>query len=138
MEKLPHTYKVEMEQDGDFIRTHADEAPVLLVGAPPQFGGKLGNWSPETLILSSIGQCLFLTYVSICKASKFKFSDYRASVQGTLEKTDHGVAFTGAHLQVSLQSSDPEKAKRLLEKAEKNCLVTNSLNFNVSLEIQTN
>lgn len=135
MEKLPHTYKVEFKQEDRLILSDTESAPTIVAGAPPQFDGDPKNWSPESLFLASIGQCLFLTFVSITRASKFAFSDYESSITGTLEKTDHGVAFTEALIKVRLTSEDTEKAKKLLEKAEKNCLIANSINFKTQLEV---
>ena len=136
MEKLPHIYTVSLNQEDRLIRTRSEQAPELLGGAPPQFGGSPENWSPETLLLASIGQCLFLTFVAICRAQNLDFWDYQSQVDGKLEKTKEGLKFTGATIKVSLNSSDQEKAKILLKKAEKNCLVTNSLSFPVNLEEQ--
>lgn len=136
MEKLPHTYTVNFEQSDKLIKTDSEKAPTILAGAPPQFGGQDTNWSPETLILASIGQCLFLTFLAVTRASKFDFENYKSQVIGTLEKTDKGTAFTGAKISVSLSSKDEDKAKRLLEKAEKNCLITNSLDFKCTLEFE--
>ncbi len=136
MESLPHIYQVSLSQSDHLVKTDGENAPSIFGGAPPQFGGSPDNWSPELLLMASIGQCLFLTLVSIARASRFAFQSYESRINGKLEKTSHGLAFTSAAIEISFVSDDELKAKKLIEKAEKNCLISNSLNFPVTVSFQ--
>jgi uncharacterized OsmC-like protein len=56
-----------------------------------------------------------------------------------LDRKEQALRFTDLHLRVRLEvpaDSDPERARRLLEKAEKACLVGNSLRFSPVLEFE--
>jgi len=60
-------------------------------------------------------------------------------VEGTLDRLDHVTQFTGCTLRVRLTvpaGTDEAQARRLLEKAEHGCLVTNSLKFAPRLEAE--
>jgi organic hydroperoxide reductase OsmC/OhrA len=59
------------------------------------------------------------------------------SVVGTLEKVERVTRFTGFTVSAKLKVANPadnERARRLLEKAEEACLITNSLSGKVHLE----
>lgn len=136
MKKLPHTYEVSMQQEGPLGILESENAPHLVAGAPPQFGGRDDTWSPETLFLASIGQCLFLTFVAIARMNKLQFHSFTNKITGTLARTDTGLQFTEVQLQVQLQAEDPEMAQQLLEKSEKQCLISNSIRCPVKLQVQ--
>ena len=65
MEKLPHIYHVNLKQDGNLVIAATNKAPQILAGPPPQFDGSPDNWSPESLFLASIGQCIFLSFLAM-------------------------------------------------------------------------
>jgi organic hydroperoxide reductase OsmC/OhrA len=44
--------------------------PSLSVGAPPQFKGREGNWTPEHLFVASVNPCFMLTLVALAENSK--------------------------------------------------------------------
>ena len=60
-------------------------------------------------------------------------------VEGTLERQPDGIQFTAFAVQATLtvpQGTDEARARKLLEKAEHSCLITNSLKAPASLEAQ--
>jgi peroxiredoxin-like protein len=139
MQKFPHIYQVRGtgRPEGTLV-TEADGLPILKIAAPKQFDGPGDHWSPEDLLMAAIADCLILTFRSIATASKFEWSELSCDVKGTLERIDNKTQFTEIFQNVMLKvNSDinEEKAKQLLEKAEKNCLITNSLTANIHLEI---
>ena len=142
MQEYPHIYKVgaKARPSGDVQITSPGLATIAST-SPPEFGGPEGNWSPETLLVASIADCFNLTFRAIARASKFDWYDLECEAQGRLEKFNSITRFTSFDLKVKL--SVPEgamkaKAHRLLEMAENNCLVTNSLAAEVHLEAVVN
>lgn len=136
MEAFPHLYEVQIKMKDGVNLSSTDQAPELKVGPPPQFGGDGTVWSPEGLLLSSLAECLRLSFVAIARANGFQFSEYESTIQGTLDRIDRKTSFTQAKIEVSLSCSDKDKAQKLLEKAEQSCLISNSVNFPLSLTMK--
>jgi len=112
--------------------------PSLEVATPPQFpGGHEGIWSPEHLFTASAEICLMTTFLSIAEKAKFPFINYTSTAVGTMEKTDTGFLMTKIVIKPTLSVDDEllrEKGLKLLEKAEKYCLISNSMKSEVILE----
>lgn len=103
---------------------------------PPQFGGPSGEWSPESLLVAAVADCYIFTFRAIARASKLSWSELRCEATGELDRVEKQPYFTKLKLVAKLSvpaDVDPEKAKRLLEKSEKRCLVTASLRSEVEL-----
>lgn len=137
MQDFPHRYTVSAigEAQGD-VELAATRLPRMTSASPPEFDGPGDRWSPETLLVGAIGDCLILTFRAVARASKVPWTTLRCEVTGTLERVDRVTQFTGfdvhAHLDVPA-GTDLDYARRALEKAEHNCLVTNSLKGAVHL-----
>jgi organic hydroperoxide reductase OsmC/OhrA len=131
MHPYPHLYiaAASGRQEGTIALTSAD-LPEIPTAAPPEFDGPGGIWSPETLLCASIADCFVLSFRAIARASKLDWSELDCRVEGTLERIEGVTQFTKfktfARLAVPAASS-AETAQRLLEKAERVCLVSNSL-----------
>jgi len=98
--------------------------------APAEFGGPGDLWSPETLLVAAVADCFILSFRAIARASKLDWTTLHCDVEGVLDRVEKVTQFTGFNLSVVLtvpQGTDESKAMRLLEKAEKACLITNSL-----------
>jgi organic hydroperoxide reductase OsmC/OhrA len=84
--------------------------------------------------------CFVLSFRAIAAASKFRWLSLEASTRGTLDKAEGAMRFTRFDTQAKLHvpaGTDLERAKRLLEKAEQLCLVSNSLIGERHLSIET-
>lgn len=135
---LPHHYKVSAKAatEGN-ITLSSNGIPPLLSAPPAQFGGPGDQWSPEDLLVASIADCFILTFRAITRASKMEWLDLECAVEGKLERVDRVTSFTGFDIKAKLTIGpdvDAEKAQRLLEKSESNCLISNSLNASCHLE----
>jgi peroxiredoxin-like protein len=105
--------------------------------APPEFGGEPGLWTPEHLLLASVATCYVSTLRSVAEASKAEFHALELAVEGTIEKQEGGFRFTRIWLRpvVTIEKEDErERMGRLLEKAERVCLVSRSLACAIVLE----
>jgi peroxiredoxin-like protein len=133
-------YSTEVEWTGE---RHGDlRAPVLpnlQVDAPPEFKGHEGVWTPEHLFVASVNSCFMTTFLAIAENSKLDFVSFKAGATGKLEKLERGFAMTEITLHPKLvigDARDFERANRILEKAEKHCLISNSIKSLTRLEPQ--
>ena len=131
MQAYPHRYNVHASAAAEGSVAIASEGlPSLATAPPPQYGGPGGEWSPETLLVAAAADCFILTFRAIAAASKLSWRDVECSAEGLLDRADGVVRFTELRLHARLAlppGGNVERATRLLEKAEKGCLVTNSL-----------
>lgn len=137
MQSLPHVYHAEaMATPSSKVIVEAAYLPTLATDAPPEFGGPEGLWSPETLFMAAIADCFVLSFRAIARASKFEWSGLRCTAHGYLDKDAEGVLrFTRIELRPVLSltpGSDEARAQKLLEKAERSCLVSNSLRCDIA------
>jgi organic hydroperoxide reductase OsmC/OhrA len=131
MHPFPHHYEVSIvaAPEGE-LRLAAEGLDEIRSLPPPQFGGPGGYWSPETLLLAAVGDCMMLTFRAIAKASRFEWRELSAEVAGTMERIEGNSRFTRIETRVRLvvpAGTDRERANRLLEKAEQGCPISNSL-----------
>lgn len=135
-----HNYKVSLKwQEG---RKGIMESPGLdqkiEVVTPPEFDkGIAGIWSPEHLYTASVLSCYMTTFLAMADYSKLEFLDFDCTADGILEKVEKGFLMTEVNLKATLKITDPnktEKAKRLMEKCEGICLISNSIKSKVNVE----
>lgn len=137
MQEFPHHYSVSAAAvtQGD-IELRAAHVPNLHTASPAEFDGPGDRWSPETLFVGALGDCFAITFRGVARASKLPWTSLRCDVTGTLERIDRFTQFTAfelhAHLDVPA-GTNVEHAHRVLEKAERSCLITNSLKGAVRL-----
>jgi len=131
MQDLPHLYVVAANADAEsHVVLSSQGLEPLETAGPPEFGGPGDVWSPETLLVGSVANCFILSFRAIARASKFEWVSLSCDVSGTLDKIERVTQFTGFEVRVALTvppGTDEKKALRLLEKAERHCLITNSM-----------
>lgn len=138
MQDLPHHYVVSAgaQATGNVMLSSSGVAD--LASAPPaEFGGPGDQWSPESLLVASVADCFILSFRAIARASRLEWSALTCEVEGTLDRIDKVTQFTKFDVVATLDvapGTDESKAKRLLEKAEHACLITNSLKADSHLE----
>lgn len=137
-----HTFQVESvwrrERE---CRVSARRNPDLTIATPPEFGGPEGIWSPEELLVASVGSCLLSTFLYFAYRFKLSFESYSSRSTGTIEKTSQGLRFTGMDVSIAVTVSNGEAVERasslrLKEKLEKYCPVSASLNCPVRLALE--
>lgn len=137
---FPHQYSVTAAaRETGSVSLTADRLPPLASSPPTQFGGPGDQWSPEDLLTAAVADCFVLSFRAIAAASKFPFQGLNVVVTGTLDRVERAMLFTGFDIRAKLEvpaGTDPERARRLLEKAEQTCLITNSLKSTVHLECE--
>lgn len=119
------------------VATGPDVQPPINFSAPPEFQGEAGVWTPEHFFTTAIATCFVNTFQAIAMFSRFSALALNVSVEGKVEKGEGGYRFTRVTLRPVLtvpSEADREQGMRLLEKAEKACLVSRSLNSEMILE----
>jgi len=105
--------------------------------APPEFGGEPGLWTPEHLLLSAVSTCFVATFRAVAEASKLEFQGMEVDVEGAIEKQEGGYRFTTITVRPTVtihHEEDRERTGRLLEKAERICLIARSILATIVLE----
>jgi peroxiredoxin-like protein len=137
---LPHRYRVAASaEDLGSVTLSSAGIPSLETDAPAQFGGPGDLWSPETLLVGAVADCFVLSFRAIARNSKLAWQHLDCSVEGVLDRAEGAVRFTGLTVQARLvlpPQGDIERGRRLLEKAEKACLITNSLIAKAELQAE--
>jgi organic hydroperoxide reductase OsmC/OhrA len=135
MQPFPHRYQVRVLGENAHARLESGERPSLVGGAPPEFDGDPTVWSPEQLLLSAVGLCLYTTFRAFAArggASPLTCS-FQDQIEGVLAKTASGPRFVEIthHVELGVKAEDRERAERTLQSAERHCIIANSLNVPV-------
>ena len=114
----------------------AERLTMLGSASPAEFDGPGDRWSPETLLVGAVADCFILTFRAIANASKVPWISLDCDVTGTLDRVGRVTQFTHfemtAHL-VVLAGQDAGAARHAIEKAERDCLISNSLKASMVL-----
>ena len=111
--------------------------PEIQVATPPEFKGHAGIWSPEDLYVAAANICLMTTFLAVAERGCLTFTAYHCEAEGRLELVDGKFQVTLITLRprITLPSGgDAAKARELIEKAEANCLISNSMKTRIALE----
>src|SRR6266542_5020850 len=138
MQYFPHHYRATAAGavDGD-VELTSERVPLVRSASPAEFGGPGDRWSPETLLAGAVADCFILTFRAVARASKLPWTSLRCDVTGTLDRIDRVTQFTHFDLHAYLTvpvGTNPDQARRSLEKAERGCLISNSLKAAIHLE----
>lgn len=111
--------------------------PEVQVATPPEFKGHEGIWSPEDLYVASANVCLMTTFLAVAERAGLAFTSYESTAEGRLELVEGKFQFTAITIRPTITlktGGDVTTAKELIEKAERNCLISNSMKATVTLE----
>jgi len=121
-------------------RINGPSLPSITVGAPPEFKGRQGIWSPEQLFVAALNTCYMLTFLAIAENSKIPLVSFSSTANGKLEQAPgSGYQITEIMVKprvVIASAKDLERLPRILEKAKENCFVSNSIKSAVTIEPQ--
>jgi organic hydroperoxide reductase OsmC/OhrA len=137
MQEFPHHYTVSANgtAHGD-VELSAARVSSLRSASPAEFDGPGDLWSPETLLVAAVGDCFVLTFRAVARASKLEWTSLRCQVAGTLDRVDRTTQFVKFEIYARLRvpfGTQPEMAQRVLDKAERSCLISNSLKSEIRL-----
>jgi peroxiredoxin-like protein len=140
MQDFPHHYSAAAtaSAEGDVL-LEGDRLPPVQSASPVEFGGPGDRWSPETLLVAAVADCFVLTFRAISTIAHLPWISLKCEVEGTLDRIEKVTQFTSFTVRARLEVPEDgrvDQAHRLLEKAERGCLITNSLKAATHLEIQ--
>ena len=128
-----HYYNVDISWKNNRIgeMSSPDLSTKVEIATPPQFPKGVENiWSPEHLFTSAVSSCLMTTFLAIAENSKLDFLNFECKSKGKLEQVEGKFLMTEIILEpiVTIKNeSEREKALKVLEKSEINCLISNSI-----------
>lgn len=136
---MSHQYNVNLKWNAE--RVGEVSSPELNskieVATPPQFPkGVEGIWSPEHFFTAAVNSCFMTTFLAIAENSRLEFKEFNCNAVGILDQVEGKYLMTEVILNPTLvitKEEDKEKALRVLDKSEKACLISNSINSKVSL-----
>lgn len=111
--------------------------PTIPFCSPTEFKGEICSWTPEHFLVAAVASCYLVTFHAIAELSKMEFLGLTLFVEGKLGKPEGKLRFTEIVLRPTLtiiQNQDRERANRLLENAEQECLIIRSLKCPVVME----
>ncbi len=140
MHEFPHRYLASaIGAPNDIIATTSPGLPDLAANTPPEFDGPPGFWSPETMLTGAVANCLILTWRSVAAHNRLEWSAMTVDAVGVLDRVERVTRFTEFQLAVRLtvpEGTDAERTEKLMHKAESVCLITNSLNATIVLDLK--
>lgn len=131
MQPFPHHYTVKLTN----ARLVAPPREPIALGSPPQFGGSDRVWSPEELLLGAVLECLWTTFEAFARRDHLIVHEWSGSGMATLDRGPKLPVFTSITLAVELtvDAADEARARRLLAKAEDQCIVAKALTVPVTV-----
>ncbi len=117
----------------------AEDKPDLTIATPPEFGGERGNYSPEELFIASVNSCILTTFLYFADRLNVKFESYTAEAEGKIVKTEGPFVFREIEVRPTVEvknNKEKKKALKALELTEKYCIITNSINKQVSVTLK--
>ena len=131
MHPFPHQYQVWTDSKplGDIWMASAGLSTIP-TAAPAEFAGPGDRWSPETLLVGAVADCLVLTFRGVAARVGLPWSAIRCHVDGTLDRVDRVTRFTRFDLRVEVdvpEGVDAQRVHEVAERAEATCLITRSL-----------
>jgi uncharacterized OsmC-like protein len=135
---FPHRYSTSLCRTfTSRARIEAPPRPALHGGPSPQLDGDVDAWSPQHMLLSSLGLCMLTTFEAFAARDRLDVIAWNARVNGTVEQTPEGLMFTSIVLELDIDiAGDIEQLETTLEDAKRYCLVLNSLRVPVVIETQ--
>jgi organic hydroperoxide reductase OsmC/OhrA len=140
MQDYPHHYVAAASSSvAGNVRVSSPGLEDIESAGPAEFGGPGDLWSPETLLVASVADCYILSFRAVARAARLDWNDLECRVVGDLDRVDHVTRFIHFDIRVILdvpEGTDEERARRLLQKAEDTCLITNSMTAECSFAAQ--
>lgn len=135
-----HEYQVDLtwKEDRKGQVSSPELTDTIETATPPDFPKGMPNiWSPEHFLVAAVESCLMTTFLAIAENSKLEFISFKSTAIGKLDKVEGKFQMTEIILKPVLEITDEnniERAKRIIEKSEKACLISNSIKTKITLE----
>ena len=130
---MSRTISVDVEQVGPSTGSATARSHTVFVDRPVEKGGSDRGPRGGEYLLIAIGGCFLSTLLSAVKTRDAEVSDVRVSVVGTIDGTPE--RFESMTLHITANYSDEDLMHKLVEIAERGCLVSNTLKDAVRLSV---
>jgi organic hydroperoxide reductase OsmC/OhrA len=133
---FPHRYSASLSRTfASRARMEAPPRAPLDGGPSPELDGDVSSWSPEQMLLSSLGLCMLTTFEAFAARDGIELLSWDAKASGTVERTPEGLMFTSIVLELEMSiAGNVEHVEATIEDAKQYCLVLNSLRIPVVIE----
>jgi putative redox protein len=125
--------KIELRQ----ISASTSEATIrlhqMLIDRPVAKGGSDAGPMGGELFLAAVGGCFLSNLLAAIKAREADISEVRVEVVGAL--ADSPARFAGIELRVSAETGDRESLERLVEIADRGCIMMNTLRGKLEVRV---
>ena len=119
------------------FQAEAEDFVPISCAIPTQFNGPGKNYSPEDLLAISLLTCIIATFKVFAEKSQLGFERIDATAEIIVDRVGGAVAISKIEAKATLFGvQDQEKAKKLLDQAAKNCLVSNALKIEKQFSFQ--
>lgn len=142
MVKFPLHFSVNADSKSG-VRTvwtsHSGNLPKITCAIPLEFGGQGDGYSPEDFFAISVLNCLIATFKVYAEMAKVQYSEISGLAKATLNKHPSDSVLWVSDLEITLEvkgASDKDKAKTLLDKAIKDCAISNSIKSGKSFHLK--
>ena len=135
-----HEYQVDLtwKEDRKGEVSSPELTDTIETATPPDFPKGMPNiWSPEHFLVGAVESYLMTTFLAIAENSKLEFISFKSKAIGKLDKVEGKFQMTEIILKPVLEITDEnntERAKHIIEKSEKACLISNSIKTKITLE----
>lgn len=131
MTPFPHRYRVTLSNQ----QLLAPPREPIAAGPPPQFGGTDRVWSPEELLVGAVLECLWTTFEAFARRERLEVHDWTGTGEAVLDRGARMPVFTSITLSVAMtvDAGDEARARRVLDKAEQSCIISNALAVQVQV-----
>ena len=138
MQDFPHHYVVAASAKADSnVDLQSPGLENLQSAGPAEFGGPGDLWSPETLLVAAVADCFILSFRAKARVARLDWNSLSCDVVGQLDRVEKVTRFTNFSIRATLEvpeGTNEDKALRLMEKAKKHCLITDSMIAESQLE----
>ena len=133
MVKFPLYFEVEADAGPGIGKTwtaKAHDFPPIENAIPPEFGGPGKAYSPEDLFGLSVLSCIIATFKVYAEHANIQFESLKAKASVSMGKdpAENYVAINTIDITIDIKgANDKDKTRATLEKAIKECSISNSI-----------
>lgn len=106
----------------------------ILMDRPEEKGGTNEGMMGGEALLNSLGGCFMSNLLAAAKARNCELVNARAEIDGDL--IDSPPRFSAIHMSIAAECNPPDMLDKLVQIAERGCIVANTLKAAVELEIE--
>jgi len=126
--------KIQLRQVSASTSEAALRGHSVMIDRPVEKGGSDAGPMGGELFLAAVGGCFLSNLLAAIRAREAAVSDVRAEVVGTLADTPS--RFTTVDLYVTAGSADAEQLERLVEIADRGCIMMNTFRGKLDVRVR--